>query len=39
MEGDGEGMEGDGGSCGFRGDVGGKGMELELGMDWAKTGS
>ena len=33
------GMEGDGGRCDFRGDVGWRGMELELGMVGAKTGS
>ena len=39
MQGDGEEMEGDGGRCDFRGDVGWRGMELELGMVGAKTGS
>ena len=33
------GWRGDGGRCDFRGDVGWKGMELELGMVGAKTGS
>ena len=32
-------MEGEGGRCDFRGDVGWRGMELELGMVGAKTGS
>ena len=32
-------MDGDGGRCDFRRDVGWRGMELELGMDGVKTGS